>query len=223
MLEHIIFKCVVGGIGSFEAGFFRRHSAEGLHVGIYFEVKAAFQFGALAGKFLRVERYILETGGRCTYRDKVGHPAGAAQRASAGADTAYAAGFLTRSNLLHLYPHLESLGKDLDKMTEIYAFVGDIIEDCLVAVALVFHVAYLHVEFEILGYLAGADHRIVLLGFGFFEATEIGRFCLAEHTAQFGVGLHTGLADLKLYKASGEGHFANVVTRSGFHGHNVAY
>lgn len=58
---------------------------------------------------------------------------------------------LSRAYLLHLDSYLEGLGKHLYELAEIYALVGYIIEDSLVAVALILHVANLHVELEALG------------------------------------------------------------------------
>ena len=170
-------------VGRFEAYLFRRHLLGGFDVGVDLEVEAAFELGALPGELLRVEREVLKTGGARGHGDEVGHPFRATQRAAAGAEATDAARFLTRADLFHLDAHLESLGQHLDELAEVNAFVGDIVEDGLVAVALIFDVADFHIEVERRGDFAGANHCVVLAGFGLFEFFEVGGFGLAEHAA----------------------------------------
>ncbi len=119
------------------------------HVTVHFVVEAAFQFGALAGKLLRIQGYVLETRRAGRYRYEGGHPGGAAEFASARTDATDASCFLAGAYLFHLDAYVEGVGKNLDELAEVHTLVGDVIEDGLVAVALIFHVAHLHVEVEV--------------------------------------------------------------------------
>ena len=174
-----------------------------LDIRVHLEVEAAFQLGALAGQLLRVEGYVLVTGRPGRDADKVGQPGGAAQRTATWAYAADASGLLARSDLLHLDSHLESLGKHLDELAEVDTLVGYVVEDGLVAVTLVFHIADFHVELEVGGDFAGAYHGVVLAGAGLLVTLEVRSLRLAEHTAGLGVGLHSSLAHLQAHKRAG--------------------
>ena len=213
----------IGVVSRFEANLAAGEMAGALNVGVNLEVEAAFEFGALSGEFLGVERDVLIAGGAGAYRNKVGHPARAAQRASAGADAAYASGFLAGSDLLHLDAHLEGVGKDLDELAEVHSLIGYVVEDGLVAVALIFDVADLHVEVERFGYLACADHGVVLAGLCLFVFLKIGGFGFAEHALDLGVGLYVGAAHLQGHELAGQGDHADVMAGSRFDGYGVAY
>ncbi len=158
----------------------------------------------MPGKFLRVQRDILITGGGGGDADEVGHPGGAAEWTSTGADTTDAAGFLACTDLLHLDTNLEGFSQHLDKLAEVDTFVGDVIENCLIAVALIFYVADLHVQLEVSSNLTRADHRLVFASLCLLIAFEVGGLRLAEHTAHFGVGLDVGLAHLQAHQCAGQ-------------------
>ena len=213
---------IICGVGCFKTHIFSRQTLESLHVCVDFKVEAAFEFCALSGKFLGIERDVLKASSGCAYTDKVGHPAGTAERSAAGAYATDASGFLTCADLLHLDPDFECIGKNLDELTEVDAFVGDIIEYRFVAIALIFHVADLHVEFQIFGNLACADHRVVLFGSGFLESVEIGRFGFTEHAFNLGVAFHAGFAHLSGYEFPGQGDLTDIVAWRGFNSDNVA-
>ena len=87
---------------------------------------------------------------------------------------------------------------------------------------MIFYIADLHVEFEIFGYLTGADHGVVFFGFGLFKALEVGGFGFAEHAFDFGVVLEIRPFHLAHHKRTGERHLSDVVTGRGFDGHEVA-
>ena len=143
-------------------------------VNAYFVVETTLELGALPGQLLGVERHILTAGSVGRYGHEVFHPSGAAHLTAAGTYTAYASGFLTGSDLFHLNADAEYLCQHLDELAEIDALVGNVVEDGLVAVALIFHVAYLHVQSEVLGNLARLDHGVVLAGFGFLVLQHVG-------------------------------------------------
>ena len=223
----------IGGVGGLEADFLAGNALGAFHVCVHLEVEAAFELGALSGQFLRVEGYVLVSRGRSRHRHEVGHPLRAAQWAAAGAYAANAARFLAGAYLFHLDAHLEGLGEHFDKLTEVDAFVGDVIEYGLVAVALILDVADFHVELQVGGYLTGAYHRVVFLGAGFLITLEVAGFCLAEHALDFlgllGVAATAAVAarahafHAALDKEADQGHHAYVVARRGLHCDHVAY
>ena len=220
-VEHVVLEEEVCGIGGFEAHILARQMLEGFNVDVDLEVQTAFQFRALSGQFLRVERDVLKTCGGCAYRHEVGHPACATQRTAAGTDAAYAACLLARANLFHLNAHLECVGQHFDELTEVNALIGNVVEYRFVAIALIFNVADFHVELEVFGNLSGANHRVVFLGLCLLEAVEVGRLGLAEHALDFGVTLDVCFAHLTRHEHAGERHLAYVVARSSFNGHCI--
>lgn len=202
-VEDVALEVEIRSIGSLEPYITRRHTARGFDVGIDLEVETTFQFGALSGELLRVERNILIASGAGGYRHKIGHPLRAAQWPSARADTAYATGLLAGTDLLHLDTHLEGFGQNLDKLAEVYTFVGDIVENSLIAVALVLYVANLHIEAEAFGYLAGAYHGIVLSGLCLLEFLDVGRLGEAEYPLGLGCIAPCRALHSQLGKSSG--------------------
>ena len=135
---------VVGVVERFELNLARGEAFLGLDVAVNLVVEAALQLGALASQLLGIERDVLETGRTGRYRYKALHPGGAAEFAAARTDAAYATGLLTGTDLLHLDAHAEHFGQHLDELAEIYALIGNVVEDGLVAIALVLYVTNLH-------------------------------------------------------------------------------
>ena len=91
---------------------------------------------------------------------------------------------------------MECFGEHLDELSEIHALVGDIIEYRLVAVALVFHVANLHLQSEILGYLSALYHRVVFPALGLAKLVHVGGTCNAVDASDVVGRLEVGLLDL---------------------------
>ena len=194
-----------------------------LYVGIGLVIEAALQFGTLPGQFLRIEGNVLIAGGTGGYRHEIGHPARAAQLTAAGTQTANASGLLTGTDLLHLDTHPEDLGQHLDELAEVDPFVGDVVEDGLVAIALILDVADFHVEVQVLGNLAGPDHGVVLLGLGLFELLEVVGLGLAVDPLELGiVDLDVVLLHLQQHQPAGKGHLADVVPRRSLDGYQIA-
>ena len=69
---------------------------------------------------------------------------------------------------------MESSSQILDQLTEIHTFVGNIIEDGFVAVALILHITNLHVQSQTFGYLAALNHRGMLTGLCLLELLDVG-------------------------------------------------
>jgi len=118
---------------------------------------------------------------------------------------------------------VEPLGEDLDQLAEIDALVGDVVEDGLDLVALILHVADLHVQSHVGGDLARGDHRFVLQGDGllpFFDVVGLG---LTVDLAVFAVeGVEARAAHLPRHEVARERHNADVVARRCLDGHDVA-
>ena len=129
------------------------------HIVVHLVVQTALQLGAHACQFLRIQRDVLETGGIGAHAREVLHPGGAAELSSARTSTADTSSLLTCPDLLHLDAHMEGSCQVFDELTEVHALVSDIVEDGLVAITLILHIANLHVESKSLSYLATLNHR----------------------------------------------------------------
>ena len=197
--------------------------AIGLHILVHFVVHAALQLCALPGKLLGVAAQVLKTGASSAYTHEVLHPCSAAELASAGSETAYAACFLPRAYLLHLYSYVERIGQHLDKLAEIYTSVSDVVEDGLIAVSLILYVSYLHLKPQLLGYLSAAYHRAVLQRLRFLVLLDVGRPGLAVDAAYLLVALEVGLLHLQGHQFACERHCANVMTGVRLHGHHITF
>ena len=73
-------------------------------------------------------------------------------------------------------------------MSEVDTVVGNIVEDCLLTVALILDVANLHVKVELLGNLAGTYHGIMLTCLGLLIFLHIHRARLAVNTFELALG-----------------------------------
>ena len=198
----------------------RQHLAS-LHVVIHLVVQAAFQFGTHTSQLLRVQRDILIAGGTRAHRDEVLHPCGAAQLTSAGTRSADAASLLSCTDLLHLDAYVEGSSQVLDQLAEVHALVGDIVEDSLLTVALILHVANLHVQSQVLGNLTALDHRLVLACLRLVILVHIHLACQSVDALDIIGTLQVGLLDLQRHQSACQRHHADIMTRTGLHGHDV--
>ena len=114
------------------------------------------------------------------------------------------------------------IGQHLDELTEIHAAVGNVVEDCLEAVTLILHVAYLHLQTQVLGNLAGAYHGVMLAGLGLSILLHVNLTSLAVYAFDLDVGAQVGLLHLELNQTAGHGDCAYVVAGIGFHSYNIA-
>ena len=69
---------------------------------------------------------------------------------------------------------MEGVSQNLDELSEVNALVGDIVEYRLVAVALILHVAYLHLQSEVLCYLTALYHGAVFAAFCLIILVHVG-------------------------------------------------
>ena len=177
--------------------------ASGLHVGIGLVVHTALQLGTHSGELRWVEREVLKACGIGAYRREVLHPSGAAQFSSARSGASNAPGFLARTNLLHLYPYVEGCCQVLDELAKVHSLVGDIVEDGLVAVALILHVAYLHLQSQPLGYLPALNHRVVFARLGLMIFLHVHLSGVAIDAPNVVGRFQVGLLHLQLYEPAG--------------------
>ena len=150
-----------------------------IEIGVQLVHEAALQLAALPGQLLRIERDLLTAGRVGGHRNETRDPRRAAQLAAARPEPSDTASFLPGSDLLHLDTDTELLGENLDQFAEIDPFVGDIVENGLDLIALILHVADLHVEFHVGGDPARADHRIMFERDGLLPFLDIVGFGLA--------------------------------------------
>ena len=221
--QNIGFEEEIFVIHRVQADFLRWQLFQRFHVLVNLIVQAALQLRTLASQFLRVEGDVLETGGAGRYTYKVCHPCGAAQLTAARTDSANASSFLTCTNLLHLYPHSEALGQHFDQLAEVHAFVGDVVEDGFVAVALIFHVANLHLKTQVFGYLAGFYHGLMLVGFRLTVFVHVHVAGFAIDALELHIGFQIGFFHLEWNQAASHRHCSDVMSRVGFHCHDVAF
>ncbi len=200
----------------------RRHVAVGVDVLVHLVVHAASQFGALSRHLLRVGRQVLQSCGGRVDAVEVAQPRGAAQLASAGSESPYASRLLACPYLLHLDAHVEGCRQVLDQLSEVHASVRDVVEDGLLSVALELHVANLHLQSQILGYLSALYHRLVLASLGLRVFLQVHLAGQAVDAPWLLALLERRLPHLQPHESSRQRDDAYVVSRRGLHGHYVA-
>ena len=118
---------------------------------------------------------------------------------------------------------MESFCQYFDKLPEIHAFVGDIVEDGLVTVALVFHVTDLHLQSQVLCYLPALNHCAVFSAFGLSELVHIGLLCDSVDTANLIGRFQVCFFDLQFHQPPSERHHTDVVAWISFNGYDIAF
>ena len=117
---------------------------------------------------------------------------------------------------------MKGLCQHLDELAEVYALVGDVVEYGLVAVALIFHVTYLHLEPQVFGYLSALYHGAVLAALCLAILVHVDGLGDAVDAAYVVCRLQVGLLQLQLYQSAGEGHHSDVVAGVCLYRHGVA-
>ena len=108
---------------------------------------------------------------------------------------------------------MEGFGQHLDELTEIHASIGDVVEDGFIAVALILDVANLHLQTQVLGNLAAADHRLVLARLGLLVLLHIHGAHLAVDVLDIVHALGRVALDLQEDELARERHGADIVAR----------
>ena len=212
----------VVAIHSLQHHFAARQFAACLYVAVHLIVETAFQFGTHSCELLRIERDVLISGCSCAHRHEVLHPCGATQFSAARSCSADASCFLSGSDLFHLDTHMESLGKHLDKLAEVHSLIGDIIENRLVAVALILHITDFHLQVEVFGYLSALNHGAVFAALRLAPFVDIHWFRYAIYALDVVHRLEVRLLDLQFHELSRERHHSDIMTRTCLHSHHIA-
>ena len=118
---------------------------------------------------------------------------------------------------------MEGVSQNLDELSEVNALVSDVVEYGLVAVALILHVAYLHLQPEVFGYLTALYHCAVFAALCLIILVHICRLGDAIDALYLVWRLQIGFLHLQLYKASGQRHNTDVVSRVCFNSHGIAF
>ena len=106
---------------------------------------------------------------------------------------------------------MKGVGKHLDELAEVYSLVCDVVEDGLVAVSLILHVAYLHVQSEVFCYLSALYHGSLFAALRLVVAVHVGVLGEAVEFADVVGRLQVSLLYLQVHEASREGYDADVV------------
>ena len=117
---------------------------------------------------------------------------------------------------------MEGVGKHLDELAEVHTLVCDIVEDGLVAVALIFHVTNLHLQSEVLGYLTTLNHRGVFAVLSLVILVHVHRLGDAIDALDVVSRLEVGLLHLQLYESACERNHSDIVARTCLHSYDVA-
>ena len=118
---------------------------------------------------------------------------------------------------------MEGFGQHFDELSEVHSFVCNIVEDGLVAVTLVFHIADFHVQAQSFGNLTALDHGVVFPAFGLSVFVPIRWPCDAVDAFDVISRLQVGLFQLQLDQSSGQCHHSDIVSGIGFHCHYVSF
>ena len=107
-------------------------------------------------------------------------------------------------------------------MAEIHTFVSDIVENRLIAVALILHITDFHLQPQVHSNFARAYHGVLFAGLGLLIAFHVGRLGLAEDAQYLGILAQVHTSHLVLDQASCEPHATDVVARVGLNSHPIA-
>lgn len=119
---------------------------------------------------------------------------------------------------------MEAVGEYADELSEVDAFVGDVVEDGFGFVALVFYVADFHVEMQVFRDFSGLEHGALLECFCFFPffEVEVARDAIdAPELICFWVD--AVFVHLNVDETTHEGYLADVVSGLCFNGDEVSF
>ena len=141
LLENISLEVIISVVFGFKSHIAWRQLLRCLNVVVDLEIDTALQLSALTCQLLWIERNVLIACGACCHRHKIRHPCGAAQRTATRANATDASSLLACANLLHFHTNLKHFSQHLNQLAEIHTLIGNVVEDSLVAIALILHVA----------------------------------------------------------------------------------
>ena len=118
---------------------------------------------------------------------------------------------------------MESFGKDLDKLAEVYTLIGDVVEDSLNLVALILDIANLHIKTHIRSNLSRCNHRLVLQSYGLLPLLDVVGACLAIDLLELAVvGVEACASHLLGHHIARKRDDADVVAGRCLYGNDVA-
>lgn len=117
---------------------------------------------------------------------------------------------------------MEHVGEDFYELSEVHTLVGNVVEDGLVAVALIFDIADFHLQPEVFRYLAALNHGAMLARLGIVPCGDVLVTGNAVDALDVVHGLQVGFLHLQIDKLSGESHHAYVMSRIRLNSHKVA-
>ena len=113
--------------------------------------------------------------------------------------------------------------KVFDQLAEVHTLVSNIVENSLVAVALIFHITNLHLQTEPQGYLTTLNHRGMLTALGLMILLHIHRTGNAVDTLDIVGTLEVSLLELQLHQSARQCNHTDVVSWVGFYSHDIAF
>ena len=221
--QDVRFEMEIGGIERFERYVALRKRLMCFLVSVELIVQAALEFSALSSQFLWIGGKILLTRSTRRHRLKIFSPRCAAQFSAAGSDTSDACRFLSGTNLFHFDAYMEGVCQNANQFAKVNALISNVIENCFVAIALIFHITDFHVQFEFFGYLSALNHGGIFTTARLFPFFNVGGARFAVDAFQVCTWLKLRLFHLQWHQTSSKGHCANVMPWRGFHSYDVAF
>ena len=117
---------------------------------------------------------------------------------------------------------MEGRSQVFDQLTEVHTLIGDVVEDGLIAVALILHVTDFHVQSQTFGYLTALDHRTMLTGLCFPTFLQVGLTGNAVDALDVISRFQVGLLHLEVHESACQRHNTYVVTRTSLYSHHVS-
>lgn len=118
---------------------------------------------------------------------------------------------------------MECICQHFDELPEIDAAVGDVIEYGFATVALVFHIAYLHLQTEVFCNLAGAYHRVVFQSLGLFVFLNVYLARFSVYAFDFHIGFQARFLHLEQHQTSCQRDRTDIVSGGGFDSHHITF
>ena len=201
-----------------------RELLQGIQVSIQFVVEATFQSTALTAQFCLIDRQVLVTRSVGIDRFEFSQPGAATEFTSAASDATDFSGFLTGPDLAHLYFDFEFVRVNFYEFSEINAVIGNVKEGRFSSVGLHLHLTDLHVQSELFGDGAAADHRFRLPGFVLFPEIDVPLTGATQDLLHVGlIFLYATLLHLKTYDLTGQGNLTQIKSVNAFHGHLITF
>ena len=117
---------------------------------------------------------------------------------------------------------MESGSQILNQLPEVHTLISDIVEDGLVAIALILHIANLHLQTESLGNHTTLYHRRVLASLRLAELLHINLTGNTVNALDVISRFQIGLLDLQFHQSARQCHHADIMSGTGFYRHDIS-